>query len=363
MKLKDLAQHLGLSQTTVSRALNGYPEVSEATRQRVLDAARQHHYRPNTRARGLATGRAMAIGHVIPLSSKYEMVNPVFADFIAGAGETYSARGYDMVMSVVADGEEERAYVQMAGKGLVDGLLVHAPRSAQDARIPLLQRLGLPFVVHGRVGDAQDFSWLDIDNARSFQRATELLLDLGHRRIALINGLEFMDFAARRRRGYLAALSGRGVAADPALMQAREMTEPYGFRAAQQMLALPDPPSAFVVSSYITAMGVRRALSAAGLELGRDVSVVTHDDDLSYLSNQGEVPIFTATRSSVRQAGRRCAEIVLGLIGSEAAAPVQELWETELTLGLSTGPYRPGGGARRPPPHGPLASPVRRAGS
>jgi LacI family transcriptional regulator len=88
MNLKELALKLGLSPTTVSRALNGYPEVNEVTRERVVAAAKRHNYRPNTRAIRLATGRAMAIGHVIPVASKHEMVNPIFADFIAGAGET-----------------------------------------------------------------------------------------------------------------------------------------------------------------------------------------------------------------------------------------------------------------------------------
>ena len=85
MNLKMLAAHLGLSQTTVSRALNGYPEVSEATRQRVVEAAQRLNYAPNQRAKGLATGRAMAIGHVIPVSKQHEMMNPVFGDFVAGA--------------------------------------------------------------------------------------------------------------------------------------------------------------------------------------------------------------------------------------------------------------------------------------
>ena len=71
--------------------MNGFPEVNEATRLRVAEAARHYNYRPNMRAKALATGRAMAIGHVIPVSSKHEIVNPIFADFIAGAGETYSA--------------------------------------------------------------------------------------------------------------------------------------------------------------------------------------------------------------------------------------------------------------------------------
>ena len=94
MNLRELSEILGLSQTTVSRALNGYPEVAEETRRRVQEAAVAHNYHPNIRARSLAIGRSMTIGHVIPVSKKHEMVNPIFSDFVAGAGETYSAAGY-----------------------------------------------------------------------------------------------------------------------------------------------------------------------------------------------------------------------------------------------------------------------------
>ena len=113
MNLKELARKLDLSPTTVSRALNGFPEVNEATRERVAAAARRYNYKPNTRAIRLATGRAMAVGHVIPLATRHEIVNPVFADFIAGAGEVYSRNGYDMLLSVVPDDNEERVYREL----------------------------------------------------------------------------------------------------------------------------------------------------------------------------------------------------------------------------------------------------------
>ena len=92
MNLKELSLKLGLSPTTVSRALNGYPEVNEATRERVIAAARRHNYRPNARAIRLATGRAMAVGHVLPLNLRNEMMNPVFSDFTAGRGRDLFAQ-------------------------------------------------------------------------------------------------------------------------------------------------------------------------------------------------------------------------------------------------------------------------------
>lgn len=338
MNLKELAKHLDLSQTTVSRALNGYPEVSEKTRERVMKAARDLNYSPNARAQGLATGRARTIGHVIPVSTKHEMVNPIFGDFIAGAGETYVNAGYEMMLSLVDDQREEDFYRQLRARGNVDGIIVHGPRMA-DKRIDLLNDLGLPFVVHGRASEVNaPYAWVDTNNSRAFRRASDFLLDLGHRRIALINGLEFMDFAFRRREGYASALAARGVPLDPALMRSQEMTEVYGYQTARDMLAMDDPPSAFLVASMITAIGVRRAIHDAGLRMGRDVSVITHDDDLSYLENGHDVPIFTATRSSVRDAGMRSARMLLNMIRCPDVRPEPELLEAELIIGTSTGP-------------------------
>lgn len=338
MNLKELSSILGLSQTTVSRALNGYPEVNEKTRDKVLRAAAQYKYSPNTRAQSLATGRAQAIGHVLPTTTVHEMVNPIFGDFIAGAGEIYAAEGYEMVLSVVEDGGEEKVYQAFKTRGTVDGVIVHGPKM-NDPRIDQLRDIGLPFAVHGRASGIEgDYSWLDVNNRRSFRRAAEFLIDLGHRRIALVNGLETMDFAHRRRLGYEDGLLARSIALDPALMRSDEMTEGYGYKSAHQMLDLPDPPTAFLVSSIISALGVRRAIEERGLHMGRDISVVTHDDTLSYLANGADVPIFTATRSSVRDAGRLLARILLDQIKSPETGHHQTLLEAELMVGTSTGP-------------------------
>ena len=161
-----------------------------------------------------------------------------------------------------------------------------------------------------------------------------------HRRIGLVNGLEFMDFAIRRRSGYEDALGAAGIAVDPSILASDEMTETAGFRAMQTMLALPVPPSAIVVSSMLMALGVRRAIEKNGLKLGRDISVITHDDELSYLRNGDDVPIFTATRSSVREAGRQAADMLLSIISGKAAGPIERLLEAELIIGQSTGPCK-----------------------
>jgi LacI family transcriptional regulator len=338
MNLKDLSQKLGLSPTTVSRALNGYPEVNEETRAKVVAAANRYNYKPNTRAIRLATGRAMAVGHVIPVATQHEIVNPVFADFIAGAGEVYSKAGYDLILSIVPDSDEARAYRELKSRGNVDGVIVHSPKH-DDYRIALLHELGLPFVVHGRSTEAKlPYSWVDVNNRRAFRRATDFLFDLGHRRIGLVNGLEFMDFAIRRRSGYTESLAEHGLTPDPALMHSIEMTEGLGYDAVRAMLALPEPPTALLLSSMIIALGARRAIEERGLRIGRDISIIIHDDDLSYMKNGQDVPIFTATRSSVREAGRIAAAMLLATISGTNPVPTNRLLEAELIIGQSTGP-------------------------
>ncbi|MEX0317363.1 MAG: LacI family DNA-binding transcriptional regulator [Ruegeria sp.] len=338
MNLKQLSQILGLSQTTVSRALNGYPEVSEATRMRVQAAAAKHGYRPNSRAKGLATGKAMVIGHVIPSSSQHEMVNPIFGDFVAGAARKYAEHGYDMMFTHADDISIEEAYRTLFKRGAVDGVVLQGPKVVEP-RISVLAKMNVPFIVHGRsTGAGEPYSWIDVNNKRSFLRATQFLIDLGHRRIALINGLEEMDFAQRRREGYLEALQMAGLAPDPELMRSAEMTEIYGHHETRNMLQLADPPTAILAASMISAIGVRRALDEAGLKMGRDVSVIAHDDELSYLKNGQDVPIFTATRSSVRHAGEIAAEMLIDRINTPEDPPKTRLLEAELVLGSSTGP-------------------------
>lgn len=240
--------------------------------------------------------------------------------------------------SIVKDCGEEQIYRSLKTRKAVDGVVLHGP-SMNDERIALLQELGLPFVVHGRAsGITSDYSWLDVNNASAFRRATEFLIDLGHRRIGLFNGFETMDFAHRRRRGYEEALTAHGIPIDPVIMRSDEMTESNGYAAAHNMLDQPNAPTAFLVSSIISAFGIRRAIQDRGLQVGRDVSIVTYDDCLSYLANGGDVPIFTATRSSVRDAGRMLSQMLIAHINEGGVTHRHKLLEAELTVGQSTGP-------------------------
>ncbi len=159
--------------------------------------------------------------------------------------------------------------------------------------------------------------------------------------VATVCGLETIGSAGQlddpQPPGFNEAFEGRGLCADAHLQSAGEMTESFGYHRAKELLARTDSPTAIFVSSILLAIGVQRAIGEAGLRMGKDISVVTHDDALSYLRNGDELPLFTATRSSVREAGMRCAEMLIERVKNPENALVQELWEAELILGQSTG--------------------------
>ncbi len=155
-----------------------------------------------------------------------------------------------------------------------------------------------------------------------------------------INGRLGFDFAHRRQNGYLSALREAGIEPREDLQISGDMTEANGYAAAKAMLEMANPATAFLASSVMSAIGVRRALHDSGLELGRDVSLIAYDDDLSYFSNRETPPHFTAIRSSVKQAGEDVANILLRQLAGQSDGFESELLEAELIVGTSTGPRR-----------------------
>lgn len=335
MNLKELAKNLGLSQTTVSRALNGYPEVSAETRARVSEAAARLGYRPNASARRLATGTAGAIGVVHTATQGF---GPHTSEFLGGLGGRLAAAELDILISNVATLEEELAfYRRAAASKRVDAFVLHSPQP-HDQRIELLLELGLPFVLHGRTISSRPIAWLDIDNAGLIELSTAHLVGLGHRHIGIINGPRGQTFTEHREQGYRASLAAAGIPIEPRLISNGTFTDEVGFRLAQAMLNGSPCPTAILAGSMMTALGVFRAIRAAGLTLGRDVSMIAHDDVFPYLNAATMVPPISTTRSSIRTAGARIAELLLQVLAGAEAGAIHELWPAELLLRESTGP-------------------------
>ncbi len=338
MKLKDLAAKLGLSQTTVSRALNGYPEVSEATRERVLSAARQFHYRPNPSARRLATGRAGAVGAVLP-TNRNLLVDPHFVEFLAGVGERLAEDEMDIVLSPARANDEMDTYRRLVAGTRVDALIVSGP-TIDDARVPLLTGLGHPFVVHGRTTGDTPYAWLDIDNearvpsmpTRSPARPRPYAASASSTAIARFT------YAMYRERGFRDALAARGLTPDERLMGEGAMTDEVGYRLTTRFLAERPRPTAILLSSMMMTLGALRAIRAAKLELGKDMSLIAHDDVFPFVNPALMVPPVTTVTSPIRAAGTRVAELILELLAGRPSGAIHELWPVEMVIRGSTGP-------------------------
>jgi LacI family transcriptional regulator len=337
MNLRQLSKELGLSQTTVSRALNGFPEVSEDTRIRVRAAAVAHGYRPNPAARRLATGQSGTIGLIFP-AERNMLDDLIFTEFLAGCLARSTALGFDLSLSMVrSDMTEAAAYRQAVRAAKVDGVILSSPL-VDDPRPALLADIGLPFVLHGRTRAPTPCSYMDIDNAGAFEAATRLLLQLGHRGIAMLNGEVRYNFAADREDGYRAALSAAGLPVDPQLLQCGPMGEDHGYRSAHRLLGADAPPTAFVCSSVLQASGVMKACREHGRRVGRDIALIAHDDRLSYLRAESFDPPLTTTQSSIGAAGQRVAERLIDLLRNPEGPAQGEVWPVDLVVRGSTAP-------------------------
>jgi LacI family transcriptional regulator len=334
--LKTLSDHLGLSQATVSRALNGYTTVKSATKLRVEEAAKRLNYRPNSSAQRLATGRAGAFG-VIVTAGDNMLIDPHFTEFLAGLTRTLAEADIDIVMTAATPENQSATYKRFANSGKVDGFIVSAPRK-EDPRIEALLEMNFPFVVHGQCETSKRYSFYDIDNMGAFEKATDYLLQLGHRRIAILNGTPDAMFAIQRNSGYMKAFQTHGAQVLDELMVQDLMTEEVGYGRMKPLLELPNPPTAVLCSSIILALGAQRAIREKGLEIGRDISIISHDDGLSSMKTENFSVPLTVTRSPIRTAGTELASMLRAIVDGSATDPIQRIVPVDLIVRQSTAP-------------------------
>ena len=339
MNLKTLSALLGLSQTTVSRALNGYPEVSENTRARVKAAADLHGYRPSAAARRLATGQSGTIGMIFP--AERNMVGDlIFTEFLAGCVEQAGDLGYDVTLAMARGAvSEEAVYRRTVRSARVDAMIVSSPLIA-DPRLPLLASLGMPFIVHGRTRADVPYAHLDIDNQGAFHAAAKLLFDLGHRRTELLNGEGCYNYANDRKRGFAAAVAESCIVLPASFFCEAAMMEETAVRQATSLLAAPSPPTAFLCSSIAQAQGVAKACAAAGLHIGHDIALIAHDDRLHDLRAETFDPPLTTTQSSIGAAGRHIVKLIVDMLAHPDASLPTEIWPVDLVVRSSTPPAR-----------------------
>ena len=213
--ISDVAHAAGVSKGAVSYALNGQPGVSDATRERILQVAKELGWKPSLRAKGLSSAKAYALGLVVARDPKLLGTDPFFPAFIAGIETTLAEHDYTLVLSVAtAAGAEERAYRKLADGGRVDGVILTDVRH-NDSRIGLLREL------KPACGDAQPagrrtrpFPAVSMDDTDGITAAVEHLVALGHSRIGHVGGAQEYIHGRSRREAWEAAMARAGLAAD-----------------------------------------------------------------------------------------------------------------------------------------------------
>ena len=337
MSLKRIAKELGLSLTTVSRALNGYPEVAEPTRAAVAAAAARHRYKPNANARGLALGRADAVGLVFPITPG-DLGDAQFLEVAASMSERFAREGIDLLI-ISASARDELAAYERAVKGRRIDAFVVARTRVKDARLELLLAHDVPFVAYGRSAALQQaYAWLDFDNAAGTRVATQRLLDFGHRHLGYLGAPPEYNFGAQRFDGFCTTLQGAGVALDETAVLRVALDRRSGYAAMQALLALPQRPSAVLVDNNLAGVGAVHAVLHAGLTLGRDLSVIVYDGLF-------EDSVIRSAITSIRQptpgeTGTEIAELTLARLRGEPPQTLHRLRMPALDPGDSDGPLQ-----------------------
>ncbi len=310
LTIRDIAALAGLSKSTVSLVLNNSPKVDPATRRHVLAVIRRHNYVPSFAATALAKGSTRLIGMIVPGLS-WHMVASINLGVAAVAERT----GFDIILYTATN---ERDYGPLIDRILTSsmssGLLVITNLQPLD---PLVQvaRDGLPVVVVNTLGTRVELPSVTVDNYSGAVTAVNYLLQLGHERIACVQGLMRYQCCQDRYRGYLDALRAAGIQPDPELTKAGEF-DPDTIRArSRELFALPkrQRPTAVFAQSDVTAYAVMKAAVDAGLRIPEDVSVIGFDD----IESAAQVPPpLTTIQQPFTEMGKRAAELLMAAINA-----------------------------------------------
>jgi LacI family transcriptional regulator len=331
MVIRDIAALAGVSVATVSRVLNGRPDVSSATRDVVLQHIRERGYVTSLSARALAGGRTGLIGLTVPY-----MVDNYFAQILTGATEAAYERDARLVVCPTRfEHDREVSLLTRLMHGTTDGALLILP-SETPAELTALQRQGYPFVVVDPATPLDDaIPVVAAANWTGGKTATAHLIALGHRRIGVITGRRNEIASRDRLAGYHSALLAVELAADPALLVESDFSIDGGWRAARRLLARHQPPTAIFAFNDNMAVGALRAARELGLDVPGRLSVVGFDD----VENASLVtPALTTVRQPLQEMGRVATGILYRLIDDQPLDVTRIELSTRLVVRASTAP-------------------------
>ena len=314
----DVSKEAGVSIATVSRVLNNHPKVDPLLRQRVVSAVQALQYVPSGAARSLATGRTRRVALIIP-----DITNPFFPELAKGAQDTLDIHGYHLILSNTDDQQDrELRYLQMLSETGIDGLILSPAtvlplkttsrardKNASSALMQALQKLNVPVV---GVSPEPLSEWADqvtVDEVEAARSAVLHLLNLGHRRIALIGGPEHITVTRDRQQGYRQALAEEQVALDPTLIRYANFRREGGREAMESLLTQGSPPTAVLALNDMMALGALAAIHAANLAVPEDIAVAGIDNIAE--AADANPPLTSVSVPRKYEYGRIAAQLLL----------------------------------------------------
>jgi LacI family transcriptional regulator len=331
VSMQDVAEKAGVSPTTVSHVINKTRFVAEETRRRVLAAIEALDYQPSLIARGLATNSTQAVGLVVS-----DITNPFYSAVTLGVEHEIIRHGYHTIFcNSDEDPGRENEYLRLLLARQIDGLLI-VPTGIRSEHLIRMANADVPIVLLDRETPGLNAPVVCVDNETGAYLATRYLLELGHRRIAVLMGIETISTQTRRLDGYKRALQEAGLAIDesliaradsrfytnqpftfptqPPLSEGENQAYPPASPALLRLLHLPDPPSAIFVANYPMTLGALHALNACHLSCPGDISLISFDD---YDWAPFFSPPLTVVRQPTYRLGQAAAQLLLKLINGE----------------------------------------------
>ncbi len=325
----DVAREANVSYSTVSRVINN-KGVSAEKRERVLRAMAELGYVANLQARSLAGGKSHIIGLLV-----HSLTVEYFGEIARGVDEELAAIQYDLMLYTTHRRKgRESAYVTRLTRNLVDGLLLVLPRNA-EAYLETLRQRRFPYVLVDHQGLGFDVPSVGATNWQGGYDGTRYLIELGHRRIGFITGDMTIGCARDRLAGYEQALKDAQIPIDPALIREGDFMQPQGFRCANELLGLEEPPTAIFASNDVSAFGVMEAVRNHGLRIPDDISILGFDD----IPQAAQVyPSLTTVRQPLAEMGRAAAQLLFRYINEPDAAIQRIELPTQLIVRRSCQP-------------------------
>jgi LacI family transcriptional regulator len=331
--IRDIARHAGVSVATVSRVINGRPDVAAETRESVLRHVRAHNFTTNRSARALSVGKTGLVGFTVPNAhAEY------FTLILSGATEALYEQDMRVVLCpTLHEHEREVTLLDRLMHGTTDGAILLLPTETGD-ELQALQGYGFPFVVADpRHPLDEGVPAVSAAHWAGAKAATDHLLSLGHRRIALITGERGWTASEERLNGYQTALAGAGVPLTPDLVAEGDFLMESGYGAAHVLLDLADPPTAIFASNDDMAVGALRAARERGLQVPAYLSIVGFDD-----STQASIvtPALTTVRQPLEELGRTAVSLLTRVLDKQRVEALHVELATKLVVRDSTAPRR-----------------------